>query len=393
MPEAPAVVLSVNALGKPSFAFSDSRLGFGYVDEKAIPTLTSLDLGDRSTSGYAWQSSRVVSASRGSLSISTSVGYHGGRFGFAWTSEREGGRSGVRFSTFAEADATVSEVELASPDSGRYARSTDPVYAYAPVVSAAPKGFFVAWTDTRTAEPVRQGTNIAGWTGIYGQTFDSSGSPVGDDVQVEQSFIPHTYAGVTAGERFTFLFTDSSRSESIDLFTRQGEPSTFAPTTTPALFHLERRSPADRGGAAMATGPDGRVLVVAGASGDKGAYAGSLLLGTSGKVDAPYAEWADEDFVPAAVAAGPNGYVVASNELVAPDKVEVKAIKLLFLDLNGAKTGQARVELPSSDRSASGLALLPTARGTFVAVLSSPAQLEDRANGYEVVLAKVCPSK
>ncbi len=394
-PVAPVTVLSVNALGIPSVDISDTHLGFGYVDEKSIPTVTSFELATRSVATHAWSSSRAVATGSGSLGLETSLSHHGGRFGFAWTSARASDRPGIRFSTLGPADDSASDADLASPDSGRYTRSTDPVTASAPVVSSAPDGFFVAWTDIRTAEPVQQGVNIAGWSGLYGQTFDASGSPVGDDVQIEQSFLPDSYAGVTAGDRFSFFFAHSTRAESVDFFVRQGAPSTFAPADTPpVLFRLALRNATDRASAVVvAAGADGRALVVAGARGDKAAYSGALLLGTNGKVEAPYAAWADEDLAPVALAAGPTGYVVASYELVEAGKPEVKAIKLLFLDANGAKIGQSSVALPSSELAASRIALRPTAQGTFVAVLRWPGRLESRANPYEVVLAKACPTK
>lgn len=392
-PFAPATLLSLNALGAPSVALSDTHLGFGYVDETSIPTVASVDLASREGTTHGW--SRAVATGEGSLGLRTSLAFHESRFGFAWTSARTSDRSGVRFATLVPEDGSASEAELASPDSGRYARSTDPVTAGYPGVSPAPGGFFVAWTDTRTAEPAQQGVNIAGWTGIYGRTFDASGSPVGDDVQIEQSFLPGSYAGVTAGDRFSFLFSDATRSEKgVDFFVRQGAPSTFTPAAPPpALFRLPGLDPGVRAGAVMAAGADGRVLIVAGARGETRAYAGSLLLGTNGKAEAPYAAWPNEDFAPVAIAAGPSGYVVASYDFVEAGKPEVKAIQLLFLDANGAKTGESSVALPSSDRSASGIALRATAQGTFVAVVRSPGRLEARANPYDVVLAKVCPSK
>lgn len=393
-PFAPVSLLAVNALGIPSIDLSDSHLGFGYVDEKSIPTVASVDLGTRDVATHGWSSARAVVTAEGSLGLRTSLAHQGDRFGFAWTSARASGRSGLRFATLGPQDGAASDAELASPDSGRYTRSSDPVTASGPVVSPTPDGFFVSWTDIRTAEPAPQGVNLAGWTGLYGQAFDASGRAVGDDVQIEQSLLARSYAGVTAGDRFSFVFAGSNGSEGLDVFVRQGAPSTFVPAPTPpALFRFALRSSADRANALVAAGADGRALVVVGARGEAQAYSGSLVLGANGKVETPYAAWEGTDFAPAALTAGPNGFVVASYELVTAGKPDVKAVTLLFLDANGAKTGQTRVELPSSDGAVSALALRSTAQGTFVALVRSPARLEDRSNAYEVVLAKACPPK
>lgn len=248
-----------------SLAIGDGTLGVAYFDvaQRVNVALLSSDGTTRNVRVGGTVSNSDTQAYR------TAIAYREGVFGVAFSMERDATRgadkvwSSVGFSTVSVERGTASMATMAN---NNLDRSANPVIATGPFVATTSAGFLPAWFDRRTAEPTRLNVNIAGWGGIYGRTFTTTGeAETARDVQVQQEGLPHsafkilpTRAGLLA------VWTSSESGAGARVLAKVGPADgNFAvtPVSAPRLapvLTIPRMGPSNLAGA---VGADGNVLL------------------------------------------------------------------------------------------------------------------------------------
>ncbi|HEX7665992.1 MAG TPA: hypothetical protein VF407_15805, partial [Polyangiaceae bacterium] len=285
--------------------------------------------------------------------FSVKLVYSQGKFGVGFDSERstsfpnDSDPSGWQSASFATVDAKNGKATLptvANDDLDR-SDSHQPVQAAVSTPIATPDGFFVAWSDTRTAEPVPYDVNAAYYSGIYGMPFALDGKAATyDDVQVEQMDIPYGFAGVATAKGILMAWGGRNPdSTEAWLYTRSGPADGEFTIASPGDPIAKWTGPIAKMGESLtgALGADGNVLFVFetwDASDDADSLS-AVVVDAKGKLVANnlLATKKGTTFGLASVTATPNGYVVAyasvTNPLTTP--VEYDTVHLASVDASG----------------------------------------------------------
>ena len=284
---------------------------------------------------------------------SVGLAYAQGRFALTFDFERTtsanvtspDGWASVGFTSIDATTGTPSAIEMANNDIDRTGSDGgDPVQAWGGVAIPTKSGFFVEWSDMRTAEPIQYGVNLAGWTGMYGFGFALDGDlGMNEDVQVMQQDAPFGYAGVSTSKGILAAWggRDANATEAW-LYTRLGPASgqfTPGPTSSPIV-----KVPGAIGRALTAArGADGNVLLAF----EVGSLTGvgsivTVVVDSSGNLVSKHtlAQSANRSYGMSAIAATSAGYAVAyASQSTSSTKASFDTIHLASLDATGAPTG------------------------------------------------------
>lgn len=333
-----------------SLAVGDGTLGVAYFDasKRVNVELVSSDGTTRNVRIGGTVSNSISQAYR------TAIAYRDGVFGVAFSMERDATRgadtvwSSVGFSAVSVEGGTASAATMAN---NNLDRSAEPVIAGEPFVATTSTGLLPAWVDRRTAEPTRLNVNIAGWGGIYGRNFTSTGeASTARDVQVQQEGLPRTaFKILPTRAGLLALWASSESGADARILAKQGPADgNFAVTPASAprvepLLTIPRMGPSNLAGA---VGADGNVLLAFSLSKLQGGTSSPLvavLVGPDGRLisNKPIQVQASAQMGRLAVAASEGGYKLAYEA----DAPEGRKIYIADVDAAGMPGAQSSVAM------------------------------------------------
>lgn len=260
---------TTHAKSRSALATGDGVIGVAYTDPKG-----DVAIGVVGADGTATQNALTSTVDRKTYQdYGLRMTYGNGRFAIGFDVERttsdthaspQTGWPSAGLVTVANTGDDIGVPQIANDDLDRTgSEGGDPVQASASTPIATSDGFFVAWSDIRTAEPIQMGVNIAGWSGIYGFDFDANGkAKMSEDAQVEQEDIAFGFAGVSTSKGILVAWggRDSNDTQAW-LTTRVGPASGDFTPATPAGPAVKLSSYTSIG-LTGAVGADGKALFV-----------------------------------------------------------------------------------------------------------------------------------